>query len=287
MTLVMLGAIAASLPPQAFADDFQARMQEHRRRFEERKAEFDRKFQARTGTSPSQQRTTTYGTNSGHGTTTTYGTTGTHGSTGTYGSTGTHGSTGTYGSSGTHGSFGTTGTSKVPSYDPKENMKGTDFNPLPFDAKKAPTPDLCLLKFAQAAKTATRIEDLMPYIPYAQLNSLKGYQKTYDPALAAQRKAEYEAKGMDADGVRHLTSSPYDNELRRLKSLGDKIMRVKSFKYTASNKAKLDVATHNCQAEQNGGKYPYGTADVEMRGEDNYWRMESYNDGNAFYQSPQ
>src|SRR5262249_60391092 len=28
-----------------------------------------------------------------------------------------------------------------------DRMKGTEFDPLPFDAKKAPSPDLCFLKF--------------------------------------------------------------------------------------------------------------------------------------------
>lgn len=206
-----------------------------------------RNFQSRTGMTP---RTTTYGTN---GTT----------------------------------NYGSHGTTKFPAEDPTENMRGTSFNPLPFDAKKAPTPDLCLLKFVQAASTATKLEDLMNYIPYAELRTLKGCQKNYDPALAAQKRAKYQAEGMKQDGIDHLTSSPFDNELKRLKRIALKIMRVRKIKYTASNKAELDIATHNCQATQNGVLYPYGTADVEMLGEEGYWRMQSYNDSNVNYKEPQ
>lgn len=247
-----------------------------------------KRFQERTG------RTSTFGTAGAYGTSGTYGTTGTHGTTGTYGTTGTHG-TRPFPSHPTGTSTPSLPPSEMPrsrylppaSEDSKERMKGTDFNPLPFDAKKAPTPDLCLLKFAHAARAATKIEELMPYIPYAKLKVLKECQAQYDPALAAQRRAEYQAKGMDQDGIDHLTASPYAGELKRLKSLGEKIMRVKNIKYTKSNKAELHIATQNNHFIVNGASYPYGTAEVEMLGEGNYWFLESYNDNNIGYKEPQ
>jgi hypothetical protein len=51
------------------------------------------------------------------------------------------------------------------------------------------------------------------------------------------------------------------------------------------NKATLKISTHG-NAVIDGGRYPYSTARVELLGQGNFWRLDSYNDDNVVYQEP-
>jgi len=272
VTLILLQTQSA----QAQSSSFEQRRAEMRRNFEQRRAEMHKEFERRT---------------SGTGRTT--------GSSGvaSYGSSGVtnHGSSGVT----NHGSAGATQkynpassfARSNPTQEQSERMKGTAFNPLPFDATKAPSPSLCYMKFVQTANSATSMDSLFPYIPFSKARSLKEEQQQYDPALAAQHKAQYQAeKRLDADAITHLTQDPYSGELKRLKSIAKLFMRVQKAEING-NKAELRIATRNsATASFNNGpmeKFPYGTAKVEMIGEGSYWRMSSYNDDNINYKDPQ
>ncbi len=176
---------------------------------------------------------------------------------------------------------------------PSDNMKGTSFEPLPFSSNQAPAPDLCFLKFVTAGRSASTMEQLMPFLPYAQRNTLIGCQKNWSPRQEAEDKAEWLQSNpkMKANDIKFLSESPYQREFERLKDITAKVMRVRKCKITGPNKAELDVATRsNLKAKFNEGEwenFPYSTATIEMLGEGNYWTFSSYKDSKMHYKTAQ
>jgi hypothetical protein len=173
-----------------------------------------------------------------------------------------------------------------------DRMKGTEFDPLPFDARKAPSPDLCFLMFVATARTARTMDELLPFVPFAQQRVLKECQQQWNPQQAAASKADWKSRNpsMSGESIEHLTGAPYTRELKHLYEIASKVMRVMDVKITAANKAELKVATQNTLSTNAYGKwedFPYSTAEVEMLGEGDYWRMRSYNDNNVHYKEPQ
>jgi len=167
-------------------------------------------------------------------------------------------------------------------------MKGTSFDPLPFDAKKAPSPDLCFLKFVETANNATTLDQVLPYLPYAQQRVIKEEQQRWSPQSAAETRAQHLKlnPSITADALEFFSEAPYVRELNSLKDISGKIMRVRSIKYTGPNTAVLDVATRN-NCRMNGEDYPYSTADVELLGQGNFWMFDKYRDSSMHYKAPQ
>ncbi len=156
----------------------------------------------------------------------------------------------------------------------------------PFNASQAPPPAECLWKYVAAVKSASTMEQVLPYLPAGEARSLRDYQATYDPKQAA--KSRQSLKQLDPklteDGLTHLTNSPYVNALKWHKGIAEDILEVLSVKIEG-NKATLRVSTTN-EAIIDGGRFPYGTATIELEGEGNTWKIGAYNDSNVYYQEP-
>ncbi len=159
-----------------------------------------------------------------------------------------------------------------------------------FDPRTAPAPGKCFMSLVQTARSANRVESLFGYLPSTQVTLLKERQAQHDPALAAKRRAEYQAAGtLDRDTIEHLTQDPYSGELKSLKNIANKVIKVRSSEIKG-NKAVISVLTHSdAKASFNGGKseaFPYGTARVDMFGEGSYWKFDRYNDDNLKFKTP-
>lgn len=127
------------------------------------------------------------------------------------------------------------------------------------------------------------MEQILPYLPESEAQSLREYQATYDPRQAAESRTSLKKLNpqITEDGLTHLTNSPYVNALTRHKSIVKDILEVLSVK-TEGDKATLEVSTTS-GAIVNGAKYPYGTAKIELVGEGNTWKIGPYNDDNIAY----
>ena len=89
---------------------------------------------------------------------------------------------------------------------------------------------------------------------------------------------------MSEETLEHLTSSPYAHGLKWHKEIAEDYIAILSVK-VEGNKATLKVSTHS-DAVIDGGRWPYSTATVELLGQANFWRLDSYNSGNIVYQEP-
>jgi hypothetical protein len=174
-----------------------------------------------------------------------------------------------------------------------DRFKGTSLNPIPFDAKSAPSPDLCFLKFVAMARTAGSMSELLPFLSYSEQRMLKERQERWNPHQASEntQKLQQTNSKMSAQAVKFFNQDPYTNALSQKKGIADRILRVRTVKITEANKAELEVATqHNKTRSNVSGSwkvYPYGTARVEMLGEGNYWRFTGYKDNFLYYTEPQ
>lgn len=166
---------------------------------------------------------------------------------------------------------------------PKRQAK----SPVPsFNPASAPRPEDCLKSYVMAARGAGRMEDLLRYLPASERRSLEGYQATYDPKQAEKNRQwhQKQSPNIDKEGLTFLSNSPYKNELDRQRRIANKILSVLDTK-VEGNKATIQVSTTS-EATINGKKYPYGIATIEMVGEDNFWKMSSYNDSIVHYLEP-
>jgi len=156
----------------------------------------------------------------------------------------------------------------------------------PFDPASAPPPADCLYSFIAAAKAASSMEQLLPYLPVDEQVVLKERQKQYDPKVAAQNRAWHKQQNPDIDeeSLTFLSNPPYVNELNHNKSIANRILEVLEVK-VEGNKALIEVSTTS-GAVVNGVRYPYGTAEVELVGEAGFWKVHSYNDSNVVYLKP-
>jgi len=156
----------------------------------------------------------------------------------------------------------------------------------PFDPAKAPPPADCLRAFVAAAKSATRMEQVLPYLPVDNQQVLIEEQKHYDPKDAAASRAWFKKQDpkIDEASLTYLSNPPFVNELNRNKDIAGGILEVLSVK-VEGNKALIEVSTTR-GGTFNDVYYPYGTAKVELTGEAGYWKLSSYNDSNVIYMQP-
>lgn len=159
-----------------------------------------------------------------------------------------------------------------------------------FNARSAPSPAACFTSLVQQARATNSVSSLFPYLPQSKVDQLREAQNGYDPALAATRRAQYRTdRTMSQEAIDHLTDDPYTRELKSLKKLANKVLRIGTPEING-NQAKLSISIRSDARQQiNGGKweaYPYSTALVKMVGEGSYWKFESYNESGISSKSP-
>jgi hypothetical protein len=158
--------------------------------------------------------------------------------------------------------------------------------PPPFNAAAAPSPSESLQAFVAAAKSASSMEQLMPYLPHNEMEILKAQQSKYDPKQAAQNREWHRKQDsrLSEEQLTHLSEAPYTNALKFKKKLAGDIRDILSVKVDG-NKASLVVSTNN-GATINGERYPYGEADVEMIGEGNTWKLSRFKTSIIYHKEP-
>jgi hypothetical protein len=161
------------------------------------------------------------------------------------------------------------------------NPKQPYFNPA-----GAPPPDECFKAYVAAARSASSMEQLFPYLPVDETAALRQRQKNYDPKEAARGRAWHKKQdpSISEESLTFLSNPPYTNALDRHKRIAEKILDILSVKIDG-NKATIVVSTTS-GGRFNGEYFPYGKATVELTGEANYWRVSSYNDSNVIYKDP-
>jgi hypothetical protein len=155
-----------------------------------------------------------------------------------------------------------------------------------FNPASAPPPAECLKAYVATAKRVASLEPLLRYLPQEKQNLLKERQSQYDPKSVAKTREWHRKQGskLDEASLTHITNAPYVNELQWHKNIAKDILKVLHVRIE-DNKAYLHVSTTN-DAVVNGVKYPYGTADIVLIGEENYWKFSSYDDGDTAYLHP-
>jgi hypothetical protein len=141
--------------------------------------------------------------------------------------------------------------------------------PLPFDPVAAPSPAFCLKVYMAAAARAKSMDDLYKVLPVAE-------KRRADESRQWQRRMN--AKFAESSLSQAANTAPDDQyasyQLRRHKRIAGCILEVLSVE-TDNNKAVVVVST-NVGATINGNEYPYGTATIEMLGEGEFWKFDSY-----------
>lgn len=245
--------------------EFRQKQAEAHRKFEQHRAEFERNFQHHQFGNSNNNGVTTYG-----------GTPAASSRTVNYSKSPSNFSSSSNSAFASH----STPNSSTSQASPGEN----------FDSRTAPSPGQCFMSLVQNARSAARVDSLFSYLPSTQVKVLKERQALHDPALAAKRRADYQAAGtLDRDAIEHLTQDPYSGELKSLKNIANKVIKVRSSEIKG-NKAVISVLTHSdAKARFNGGKweaFPYSTARIDMVGEGSYWKFDRYNDNNINYKTP-
>ena len=155
-----------------------------------------------------------------------------------------------------------------------------------FDPAAAPPPVACLAWYIAAARSARSMEELLKYLPVTEQQSLKADQADYDPRRVAESRATFKKWNpkIDEDTLTRLTNPPYVNALARHKKRAEGILDVLSVKIDG-RKAVIEVST-TVGGTSNGVEYPYGTAEVELLGEEGFWKFDSYSDSAIKYMYP-
>jgi hypothetical protein len=170
--------------------------------------------------------------------------------------------------------------------DIRKRMRPPQDAPSSFNADQAPPPEECLKSYIAAARSATSMDQLLGYLPDDEQESLKQRQAQHDPKAAASRRQSHRQRSPDMadETLDFLTNPPYTNELNRHRRIAGKILAILSVKIDG-HKAIARVSTKS-GATVNGVHYPYGTAEIELLGQGNSWRIASYNDSNMAYLDP-
>jgi hypothetical protein len=146
----------------------------------------------------------------------------------------------------------------------------------PFNAATAPPPDECLKAFIATARNANSMEPVLNFLPLNVQSALKSRQSMYDPQQAAANRDSLRKRNpnLKEESLTHLSNPPYTNALKFYKGVANQIIDIQGVKIDG-NKATLSVST-NSGATINGEHYGYGTADIELIGEGNLWRLSKY-----------
>jgi hypothetical protein len=152
-----------------------------------------------------------------------------------------------------------------------------------FDPVGAPPPDEVFQTFVNAAKAATSMEQLLPYLPDKRREALKSRQSMFDPKQAAENRASLYQRNpkLTEDDLAHLSSSPFASMLKWHKSMANSIVKIQGVKIDG-DKATIAVVT-NSGATINGEHFGYGTADVKMVGEGRTWKVAGFDSSIMVY----
>lgn len=155
-----------------------------------------------------------------------------------------------------------------------------------FNPASAPSPVACLDAFRTAARNATTMDAMLKYLPASRARALQDSKANYDPKDVPRKRKWFQQSNpkLDEESLTYLTNSPYVNALERNKRIAENILEVLSVD-VKENQAFIKVST-TVGATVNGTEFPYGTAEIEMLGEGNYWKFSSYNDNNVVYLHP-
>jgi hypothetical protein len=158
--------------------------------------------------------------------------------------------------------------------------------PPPFYPASAPAPADCLAAYIAAARGASSMDQLLRFLPQAEQRALKEQQARFDPKHSAQNREWHREKSpqLHDSSLTFLSNSPFVNALARHKRIADKFLNVLRVEING-NKAHIFVSTTG-GGTVNGVRYPYGTATFELRGEGDYWKIDSYNDSGVVYLHP-
>ena len=136
----------------------------------------------------------------------------------------------------------------------------------PFNPTAAPSHVECLRAFILAARSATSMQQVLPYLPVDEQRALVERQQQYDPQVEAANRAWHKKQNpkIDERSLTYLSNPPFVNELERNKRIASRILEVLSVK-VEGNTATISVSTNN-GGTVNGAHYPFGTAEVELLG---------------------
>jgi hypothetical protein len=167
-----------------------------------------------------------------------------------------------------------------------EQLKSTARPVQPFQAAAAPRPEDCWLAYVAAARRATSMEEILPYLPVARQQQLQQRQARYDPQLAAQQRERRrrENPNISERTLTFLSNPPYVNELAFQKMRAGSFLEVLSVRIDG-NKAVVEISTTS-GVTINGVKHPYSTATVEMIGEGSTWKVGGYDNSELVYIDP-
>jgi len=164
----------------------------------------------------------------------------------------------------------------------RESMSSRSSAP-PFDPVGAPPPEEAFQAFLNAAKSASSMDQLLPYLPQREQELLKARQSQFDPKQAAKNRDSLRKQNpkLTAEDLAHFSESPYASVLKWHKGVANSVIRIMDVKIDGAT-ARIAVST-NRGATINGEYYGYGTADVKLVGEGRTWKIGEYDSSILFY----
>jgi len=165
----------------------------------------------------------------------------------------------------------------------RDNTKSGSSSAPKFDPIGAPPPDEVFLAFVSAAKNAGSMEQLLPYLPQREQESLKAQQSRFDPKQAARNRDSLHKQNpkLTPENLAHLSESPYASALKWHKGMANSIIKIMEVKVDGE-RATIQVST-NKGATINGDYYGYGMADVKMVGEGRTWKLDKFDSSILVY----
>jgi hypothetical protein len=154
---------------------------------------------------------------------------------------------------------------------------------VPFDPAAAPSPEECFKKLVLTARNASSMDPLLPLLQHSERQTLEMMQAQHDPRSVPERRAALRKLNpkITADGLNHLTASPFDNKLKWYKGMAADVIDILGVTIDG-DKAHVEVCVH-ARATVNGEEYPFGTATATLVGEDKLWRLDAYKEGVLVY----
>jgi hypothetical protein len=148
----------------------------------------------------------------------------------------------------------------------------------PFDAEKSPPPIDCFNAYVAATRKATRMEEILSYLPQSQQEQLKAEQSKFNPKEEAKEREQFRKlhpKFTKDELDRHF-ASPYEERLRYHKAFANEVIKVISVD-EKDNTAFLTVLTEE-NVTIGGVFYRHGKSNVNMVGEGTYWKLKDHGD---------
>jgi hypothetical protein len=145
-----------------------------------------------------------------------------------------------------------------------------------FDPAGAPPPEECLQAFLSAAKSASSMNPILPFLPQQEQERLKARQARFNPQQAVKTRETIHKLNPKASAAElaRITESPYNHALKVHRDMASSVIRITGVKVDG-DRATVTVST-NHGATINGERYDYGTATVKMVGEGRTWKVADF-----------